>query len=122
MELPKVNISSNSSWILNTVPWNLLLFMFISMSLWVVDGDEFLQTYGTWIWIFHGMTCIVSLLVVSRDKFLVTQGTYIRIFPSMTLDVLLLLFQEINHLPHRAEHTDMSTPQYEALCVSSCSG
>ena len=27
------------------------------VSLWVVDGDEFLETQSMWVWIIHDMTC-----------------------------------------------------------------
>ena len=65
----------------------------VYMSLWVVDGDEFLETESTWIWIIHSMTFIVSLWVVSGDEFLVTQSTEIRIVPIMTLHVSQFIFQ-----------------------------
>ena len=47
----------------------------VHMSFWVVDGDDFLETESTWIWIIHSMTFIVSLWVFSGDDFLVTQST-----------------------------------------------
>ena len=63
----------------------------VYMSLWMVDGDEFLATESSWIWIIHSMTFIVSLWVASGDEFLVTQSTDIRIVPSMTLHVSLFI-------------------------------
>ena len=60
------------------------------VSLWVVDGDEFLETQSMWVWIIHDMTFHVSLQVVSGDEFLVTQSTEIWIVPSMTLDVFFV--------------------------------
>ena len=65
------------------------LIIHVYVYLWVVDGDEFLETESTWIWIIHSMTFIVSLWVVSGDAFLVTRSTDIRILPSMTLHVSL---------------------------------
>ena len=46
-------------------------------SLLVVDGDEFLNTQSTWIWIIHSMTFHASLQVVPGDEALATQITLV---------------------------------------------
>ena len=102
MTLPKLNISCSSctkkisllpTMFLDIKQSNAMSFPIIPVyvSLWVGDGDQFLETQSTWIWIIHSMTFHVSLQVDSGDEFLITQSTDIWNVPSMTLHVSLLI-------------------------------
>ena len=48
-----------------------------NMSLWVVPGDEFLNTQSTGTWVISSMTLHVFLYVVPRDESIATQCTMI---------------------------------------------
>ena len=47
-----------------------------NVSLWVVDGDDFLNTQSPCIWIIICMSFQVSLYVVPGDEALLTPSTF----------------------------------------------